>query len=847
MKSTDIIQPKALSQPIATDGKKNNIPENATGSELASVAEGFPAITMENVNDGGLPPRGEDCNGMFYLSTDQRVFLQNGGIITFSQEVSDKIGGYPEGAILDYIDPTGAYNKVKSLIDDNTNNFNENPAFIDNINWSKIFASGGSSRNAGELVYSLLPQTDTGLHLLDGSLISGIGSYRAFVSYIANLYGDGTNIPAYFTTEEEWQQSVANYGVCGKFVFNQEAYTVRLPKVTGFIEGTLDATTLGSLIEAGLPALDLAIQSAGAHTHTRGTMNITGNASYTDSYPSGGSFSGALYKRTDGTYKDGGGNSAANTLSLGFDASRNWTGATSSNGEHTHAISGNSIIGKTNTVQPQAINGYIYIVIATSVKTEIEVDIDNITNDLKLKAETDLSNLTSAGEKHFLNYTQVTNCIKEIPQRVKYTLNNGTLTILKGSVAIVPYGTEDLTGTHPIGSTFINDNFKVVDTQFANGKFFVWVELQNDISQNSTVGDTAVAERFVALNISGEIAGSLIWNVNSSSGDTAPTSGSWQWYQLTNNKIVHTVSGSTVDNSCLSFPILKAISNNGVVFSSVSKVFNGWGNIGSTVWVDKGVKALFPNGSNNDGTVNNIDWTNPQLFIYTFPDNTTNNYNLYLRLPEPTPNSPLLAVGYWGPAIVFESTQEPVTPGSGVHALWYNPDVKIWQETTGNGIWTQVYFCPMGSNTTTDGVISNAVYKHPFVAADAQDFANVQDLDGKWTSKSVTLVNNANYPTANDTVINLSSQLPKDNNVYEIILEADVVTGAASGNYCNCVVSTSLTKVSVISCRTRTNSTTQSNSSVIIPLGANKILTVIASSGYVGKYTLYLKGYRKVR
>ncbi len=728
-----------------------------------------------------------------------------------------------------------------SKIDNNTGN---NPALSPDEweLWSGGGGAGGSSRNAGELVYSLLPQTDAGLHLLDGTLISGIGSYRAFVSYIANLYGDGTNIPAYFTTEEEWQQSVTNYGVCGKFVFNQEAYTVRLPKVTGFIEGTLDATALGSLIEAGLPALDLAIQSAGAHTHTRGTMNIKGgNFASTN----GANATGAIYK--SGTVAGVAGGTDGLDDNILFDASRNWTGSTSSNGAHTHAISGNSIIGKTNTVQPQAINGYIYMVIATSVKTEIEVDIDNITNDLKLKAETDLSNLTPAGEKHFLNYTQVTNCIKEIPQRVKYTLENGTLTILKGSVAIVPYGTEDLTGTHPIGSTFINDNFKVVDTQFANGKFFVWVELQNDISQNSTVGDTAVVERFVALNISGEIAGSLIWNVNSSSGDTAPTSGSWQWYQLTNNKIVHTVSGSTVDNSCLSFPILKAISNNGVAFSSVSKVFNGWGNIGSTVWVDKGVKALFPNGSNNDGTVNNIDWTNPQLFIYTFPDNATNNYNLYLRLPEPTPNSPLFAVGYWGPAIVFESTQEPVTPGSGVHALWYNPDVKIWQETTGNGIWTQVYFCPMGSNTTTDGVISNAVYKHPFVAANAQDFANVQDLDGKWTSKSVTLVNNANYPTANNTVINLSSQLPKDNNVYEIILEADVVTGAASGNYCNCVVSTSLTKVSVISCRTRTNSTTQSNSSVIIPLGANKILTVIASASYVGKYTLYFKGYRKVR
>lgn len=145
MKSTDVIQPQALSQPIATDGKKNNIPENATGSELASIAEGFPAVTMESIEDGGLPPRGEDCNGMFYISTDQKVYLQNGGIITFSQEVSDTIGGYPKDAILDYIDSTGNYTKVKSLIDDNTNNFNENPSYIDDINWSNVLTTGSGT------------------------------------------------------------------------------------------------------------------------------------------------------------------------------------------------------------------------------------------------------------------------------------------------------------------------------------------------------------------------------------------------------------------------------------------------------------------------------------------------------------------------------------------------------------------------------------------------------------------------------------------------------------------------------------------------------------------------------
>ena len=51
--------------------------------------------------------------------------------------------------------------------------------------WSDI--QSGSSRNIGEIVTSTVPLTDAGLHLLDGSLISGSGSYADFVTYIAGL------------------------------------------------------------------------------------------------------------------------------------------------------------------------------------------------------------------------------------------------------------------------------------------------------------------------------------------------------------------------------------------------------------------------------------------------------------------------------------------------------------------------------------------------------------------------------------------------------------------------------------------------------------------------------------
>ena len=52
--------------------------------------------------------------------------------------------------------------------------------------------------------------------------------------------------------------------------------------------------------------------------------------------------------------------------------------------------------------------------------------------------------IIGAGSEDTLE-NKITNCLLEIPQRIKYTLVNGTLTIKAGTVVIVPYGVEDLT------------------------------------------------------------------------------------------------------------------------------------------------------------------------------------------------------------------------------------------------------------------------------------------------------------------------------------------------------------------------------------------------------------------
>lgn len=216
---------------------------------------------------------------------------------------------------------------------------------------TEAWNSTSGARNIGEIITSTVPLSDAGLHLLDGSVIQGSGSYAAFVTYMAGLV---SSYPNCFTDETTWQNTVTSKGACGKFVYNSTANTIRLPKITGFIEGTVDSTALGQLIDAGLPNITGQF-NAGGHQVSPQT-------------------SGALYVSANRQSGNSGNDNYA--VLFGFDASLS-----------------NPIYGNSPTVQPQSIKVFYYIVVATSVKTNIEVNIDNIATDLNNKV--DVAQLTN--------------------------------------------------------------------------------------------------------------------------------------------------------------------------------------------------------------------------------------------------------------------------------------------------------------------------------------------------------------------------------------------------------------------------------------------------------------------
>ena len=314
-----------------------------------------------------------------------------------------------------------------------------------------------------------------------------------------------------------------------------------------------------------------------------------------------------------------------------------------------------------------------------------------------------------------LTTTQITNCITEIPQDIKLELNDGVLTLKAGSVVIVPYGTEDLTSQYPKGATFINDNFKVYDTQFEDGKFFVWAEVQNDLSNSGST--TVVEERFVFINVSENGVTSL---ARSESGTSNTSTNSYTvYYNTATNKVASVASGTTLNYSlCKSLPVAKVYSNTSIIYSSIDQVFNGFGYIGSTVFVTKGVKVLIPNGRNEDGTLNNIEFATTRVLVDKDPDITSRPTKIFLHLDK---------IESWGADtqnVMYYKTRPAVAPVK--YCTAYIEDENKWIRSTETTEWAYEIICAdVGDYQLNNGNIVAFYPKLPFRAVDYSELTSI--------------------------------------------------------------------------------------------------------------------------
>lgn len=323
------IKPQVLSGVIAENGIKNTIPQNATGTYLASVSEGFPEITQKPVADGGIPPAGGDLNGMLNLLSQFYYYFQNGGMNTYNADVAEAIGGYPQNAVLWYT-ATGIKTQVVSNIPNNKNNYMADPSLIGDGTkpWSYADAKL-NNMPIGAIVTSDARLGNAGLEPLNspsftrGKLLSNVDkNYPDFWTLCVNNYNN--RVSRYTHTQTEYDAELNKFGFCGYYVIDTTNKTVRLPYFGGAILQGLKGS--GEVdIEAGLP-------------------NITGTASNIISEPNS-QVTGAFRGSTSNAY--------------GIHYHQN---GTHQNLLNFNAANSNGIYGKSNTVQPPAIRVYYYIV-----------------------------------------------------------------------------------------------------------------------------------------------------------------------------------------------------------------------------------------------------------------------------------------------------------------------------------------------------------------------------------------------------------------------------------------------------------------------------------------------------
>nr|DAH84742.1 MAG TPA: tail fiber protein [Caudoviricetes sp.] len=123
MKLTDI--PARFNIPFADSaggGYVRSIPEASqigVQAGAASLTTGFPPLNWLPVGAGGVPPFGQDMNGILKQITQWSRWQAAGGLAPYNSAFSSAIGGYPKNAILMAV---SANHLWFNLVDDNTTN-----------------------------------------------------------------------------------------------------------------------------------------------------------------------------------------------------------------------------------------------------------------------------------------------------------------------------------------------------------------------------------------------------------------------------------------------------------------------------------------------------------------------------------------------------------------------------------------------------------------------------------------------------------------------------------------------------------------------------------------------------
>ena len=231
-----------------------------------------------------------------------------------------------------------------------------------------------------------------------------------------------------------------------------------------------------------------------------------------------------------------------------------------------------------------------------------------------------------------------------------------------------------------------------------------------------------------------------------------------KWYDTTNGIIKHSGDYGVTWTGEFSFPLATVTVSDGNI--TIDQVFNCIGYIGSTIWVDKGVKGLIPNYRNADGTLNNIEFTTSKVFTATVPSGTrhirlnANKIETGRLTYNETENINTVNGEYRGFAIVGTVTADssnkitsfqPKLPFRAVDQNEFNNTPHITETYVNGTSWYRVYsdgWCEQGGQVT--GVVYNSTTQNltflkPF--KDTNYFTSATPIEGVHSADTAWVCN----------------------------------------------------------------------------------------------------------
>lgn len=224
----------------------------------------------------------------------------------------------------------------------------------------------GSSLPTGFIIPAVGKISDERFTLLDGKTLSRAGTYEAFCNKVVSEVQAGN---WFACSEDEYNSDISTYGQCGKFVVSNDY--VRIPTITRFIGATINLSEIGKTYKESLPNITGTVGSGNNTTGqtATGAFDTTTKVVFT---PSGGRYE--MYNAT-------------------FDASR--SSPTYQDGAK---------------VQPDHTKYPYYMVISTEGQTaNVKIDINQVYEDLNLKANSNLSNVSANIDYVVESYNDGTN------------------------------------------------------------------------------------------------------------------------------------------------------------------------------------------------------------------------------------------------------------------------------------------------------------------------------------------------------------------------------------------------------------------------------------------------------